>query len=323
MLSSNYQLQLKKKVDVYDIYKIMREKNSKRKESYEVLLEKVYKKIQKVSLTKTYTCNYEIPGFIIGYPIYDIKLCIAYIISKLRLSGFVANFINKNIIYISWNPYEIQAQHDKNTVNKKSMLENLVTPGKNINTPNKTNIKKNNTALYVAQQTPLYSQQPQQTQQPQQLQYQNHYHHSQHNIQPQVHQYQPAQQYHPQQNSAFAPPQNIQTAAIIEKQIDHFTNLIDYSDSSFFENTMQTTSIPIHLPSKFLDPIETSKKIEYHPDNLKYDPHNIHLPIYTDNIDTNKQNSNSSPEKKTAVKHPFFGIEKKYNTKGKIILDLT
>ncbi len=105
--------------------------------------------------------------------------------------------------------------------------------------------------------------------------------------------------------------------------MDHFTNLIDYSDSSFYENNiMQTTSIPIHLPSKFLDPIETSKKIEYHPDNLKYDPHNIHLPIYTDNVDINKQNSKSSPNK-NSTKHPFFGIEKKYNTKGKIILDLT
>ncbi len=134
MISSNYQLQLKKKVDIYDVYKIMREKNSKKKESYEVLLEKVYKKIQKVSLIKIYNCNYEIPGFIIGYPIYDIKLCIAYIISKLRLSGFIANFVGKNIVYISWNPYEIQAQRDKNEINKQAMLENLVTSQKNTNT---------------------------------------------------------------------------------------------------------------------------------------------------------------------------------------------
>ena len=41
------QIQLQNKIDIYDIYRNIREKTNKKKESYEILLDKIYKKIQK------------------------------------------------------------------------------------------------------------------------------------------------------------------------------------------------------------------------------------------------------------------------------------
>jgi hypothetical protein len=60
---------------------------------------------------------YEIPYYIYGKPLYKIEDCIKYVVESLRNNGFFIQILpepNTNMIYISWNPNEI---------NKKKLLK--------------------------------------------------------------------------------------------------------------------------------------------------------------------------------------------------------
>ena len=64
---------------------------------------------------------FEVPYIVIGLPLYDINICINYIVECLRKNGLLVQILpipNDNIIYISWNPFDI------NIKNKKSLEMN-------------------------------------------------------------------------------------------------------------------------------------------------------------------------------------------------------
>ena len=48
-------------------------------------------------------CIYEVPGFIIGVPIYDIEELKEYLVSSLNKNGFILKQFPPNWIYISWD----------------------------------------------------------------------------------------------------------------------------------------------------------------------------------------------------------------------------
>ncbi len=270
MLSHN-QIQLHKKVDIYDIYRNIREKTNKKKESYEILLEKIYKKIQKAADNNSYTCYYEIPTFVVGYPIYDLNRCIAYIISQIRQSGFIAKFINPNNIYISWNPTDIKLEKSKFINNKKLMLEEII-KDKHILNPSNNNtfnlsLKKNQESIQLPINTNFTN------------------------------------------NHKIA--STLKNKNIIANQTNEFNQVFTYSTNN--NDDSNTSIMPLQTLYKLPPPISTNKKLEFHPENLKYDPYKLTLPMYNEkhknDYDTNK--------------HPFIGITKKYNSNGKYVLDLS
>jgi hypothetical protein len=78
------------------------------------------------------------------------------------------------------------------------------------------------------------------------------------------------------------------------------------------DSDYSSSFMPLHIPEKFPAPISTNKKIEYHPDSLKYDPNKFNLPIYKEKIQNHQENDN------TSIKEMI----KKCNSNGKYILDL-
>jgi hypothetical protein len=43
-----------------------------------------------------------VPETIIGVPRYDQAACIAYLIDKLKINGFIVRYIHPNMLFISW-----------------------------------------------------------------------------------------------------------------------------------------------------------------------------------------------------------------------------
>ena len=67
---------------------------------------------------------YEIPGLLVGYPLYNIYDCTDYVIEHLRKSGFVVQVLPPPqvcVLYISWDPNEIKPA-------KKSLPAPTATP---------------------------------------------------------------------------------------------------------------------------------------------------------------------------------------------------
>lgn len=97
---------MKKYLSASDVLRQQQAKQSKRQEAFEIILDQCYKKIQKcIQVTRNvFECFYEIPEFIIGYPLYDLSECTVYCYNLLINKGFQVQYIFPRVLFISWKP---------------------------------------------------------------------------------------------------------------------------------------------------------------------------------------------------------------------------
>jgi hypothetical protein len=86
--------------------------NDKKHTIYEKLLFKVYKKIKIMNKKKKFQLLYEVPNYVFGHALYDLKTCIAFIMVALRKKGITVRYVNPNILVISWKQL-IEQQYKK------------------------------------------------------------------------------------------------------------------------------------------------------------------------------------------------------------------
>jgi hypothetical protein len=126
------------------------ERQNKRNRIYEDVLEKIIAKIKYVN-SKSNDCFlvYTLKNFIYGIPLYNIFECGNYIQNRLSNAGFIANYNQKNNIFISWKNRPIKEkilithEHTKpkiTSIQYPNMLNNQLTyiP----NEPNMLKLKK-------------------------------------------------------------------------------------------------------------------------------------------------------------------------------------
>lgn len=92
-------------INIDDLYEKKRQKDLKKLELFQKMLNRIHKQIKITSRQKnnTNSCWFMFPEIIIGYPIFDIGGCIAYVIDKLKSNQFVVKYYSPNTIFISWN----------------------------------------------------------------------------------------------------------------------------------------------------------------------------------------------------------------------------
>lgn len=86
------------------LIKEQKEREDKKKETYEKILIKIEKKITMASSGNNYFTWYVIPEFFIGLPLYNLKECIHYLEKKIQKNGFKTIVYEPNILYIDWLP---------------------------------------------------------------------------------------------------------------------------------------------------------------------------------------------------------------------------
>ena len=132
------------KLNIYDLYRNINNKKEKKNISYNEVLYKIHDKIKRTSEKERYKLVYEIPEVVFGLPTYDLNMCIAYIMKQLRSNGFLVKYYFPKILYISWDPREIrdykkQKTNIKNSfkqlTDKKSKIDNQVYDPRNYYTP--------------------------------------------------------------------------------------------------------------------------------------------------------------------------------------------
>lgn len=97
---------MSKYLSASDILKQQQKKQTKRQEAFDFILEQCYKKIQKcIQVTRNvFECFFEIPEFLIGYPLYDLNECTSYCHALLTSKGFQVQYIFPRVLFISWKP---------------------------------------------------------------------------------------------------------------------------------------------------------------------------------------------------------------------------
>lgn len=59
---------------------------------------------------------FEVPGMIVGYPLYNIHECAGYVIDNLRKAGFLVQVLpppHVCVMYVSWDQEELKGAHHK------------------------------------------------------------------------------------------------------------------------------------------------------------------------------------------------------------------
>jgi hypothetical protein len=102
------------KISLYDLYEIKKKKDNKVNEAFNIILNSCNKKIKTIAELGGQSLYYNIPPIIIGYPLYNYKNCITYIIKSLQKNGLYVSLLpNNNTIYISWKIEDVSIQSSK------------------------------------------------------------------------------------------------------------------------------------------------------------------------------------------------------------------
>ena len=91
-------------LNIDDLHQKDQEKTTRKFEVYQKILEKCHNKI---TLTSKHSknmgfCFYNVPKYIFGIPLYDIKSCVMFLVSALVKNGFDVKYTHPNLLFISW-----------------------------------------------------------------------------------------------------------------------------------------------------------------------------------------------------------------------------
>lgn len=101
-------------------------KENSKLEIYNVVLNKC---IEKIVYTNKHTDKtfiiFEVPQVLIGYPLYDMKSCLLYIIKKLFKHGYIIEYIQPFYLYIDWGttkdtPKKIEDKNNTHFITKSN-----------------------------------------------------------------------------------------------------------------------------------------------------------------------------------------------------------
>ena len=92
------------KINIDELYEKKRQQDLNKLALFNKLLNRVHVKIRTVSRQKVdeQFCWFLVPETILGVPKYDQGACIAYLMDKLKTSGFNVRYIHPNLLFISW-----------------------------------------------------------------------------------------------------------------------------------------------------------------------------------------------------------------------------
>ena len=106
----------KNKLSVQDIVKTFQQKSERRQLCFEKIIENVFKRIEKSVVLSRFACLYEVPEFMLGFPLYDLNECVVYILQQLHKNGFIVRYFFPRVLHISWETQEVK---------DKTLSENL------------------------------------------------------------------------------------------------------------------------------------------------------------------------------------------------------
>lgn len=101
---------VKPHISLNELYQVRSQKQQLRTTSFDRVLEQCHRRIRTVASMGGMNTFYEVPGMIVGLPLYNLWQCTAYVIEALRKVGFLVQLLpppHVSVIYISWDPRDV------------------------------------------------------------------------------------------------------------------------------------------------------------------------------------------------------------------------
>lgn len=180
------------RLNVLELHRKLNQRNEKKSVCYEKVLEICNKRILAQTERDKTNCMFEFPEYVIGYPLFDLNMCIKYCEKHLVANGFLVKYLFPNKFYISWDFDEIKKNKEEErkkiplvaVLPKQNIPQQITAPQQNfdnsvkqiqLSNPSYTNTYTStvpNMNVQTHQQTPQPQLQLQQPQQPHQQQQQ-------------------------------------------------------------------------------------------------------------------------------------------------------
>ena len=115
--------ELIEQVNLDELYERRREIQEQKEAIYKRLLSRILKKIMMTSRLKheEQFCFYVVPEVIIGFPRYDVRACIEYVIEKLEENKLFVKYTHPNMLFISWQHYI--PSYERKDIKKKTGVQ--------------------------------------------------------------------------------------------------------------------------------------------------------------------------------------------------------
>lgn len=97
-----------KRLNILELHRTINEKNNRKNECYDKVLEICHKKINMAANHRQLRCMIEVPEYVCGYPLYDLNNCIKYLLDSLKVNGFLVKYYFPKVLYVSWDFEEIK-----------------------------------------------------------------------------------------------------------------------------------------------------------------------------------------------------------------------
>ena len=101
-------------INIKELHNIQKKKEQVKSVAYDRIVELIHRRIKMIATFGGSNTFYEIPGLVVGYPLYNLVDCTNYILKALRENGMLVQLLpppHISVIYLSWDKKDI------NTVN--------------------------------------------------------------------------------------------------------------------------------------------------------------------------------------------------------------
>ena len=112
-------------LDIRKLYRYQEKKEIFKKEVYDTILRKIHHRIETVAKRSEVQCQFQIPQFVMGMPLYDPTLCSSYVIQRLKEEGFIVQYVHPNWIFVNWAKHLIEP-FIKETIKEKQITQQKV-----------------------------------------------------------------------------------------------------------------------------------------------------------------------------------------------------
>lgn len=85
-----------------EIQRMMHIRHENKKKSYHRIIELCSQRIYRAAQCNRAFCVYEVPDFLMGYPIYQLGECVEYVYAFLQNKGFRVEYIFPRVLIVRW-----------------------------------------------------------------------------------------------------------------------------------------------------------------------------------------------------------------------------
>lgn len=97
-------------ISLHELYRIQSQRRRARVASYDRVLELCHRRVRTVAGYGGLNTFFEVPGLVVGQPLFDLPGCTKHIMASLRDAGFLVQLLpppHVSVLYVSWDPREL------------------------------------------------------------------------------------------------------------------------------------------------------------------------------------------------------------------------